>query len=99
MNFLTVQEASKRTGITEAVLYYEMSKGRLAFQEMVGRRVIMEDELDRFVQKARQKEILTTPTEYCKKNKISRSTFNYRKLAGKIDTVKIDGRVFVREVN
>ena len=94
-SFFTIQEVAKKLGITEQKIYYEIDRGRLLCQTIAGRMVILEESFRSLKKRLVQEGMLLTPAQYCKKNGMSRSKFDYRKKMGQIKTVKLAGKVFV----
>lgn len=97
MQFYTIQEASKKLGVTEQKLYYEIEAGRLKFNVVANRKVIMADDFTQLKKKFLYQRILLTPKQYCQKHNMSRSKFDYRRATGRIETVKVNGKIFVKE--
>lgn len=96
MKFYTIQEAAKKLGVPEQKIYYEIYVGRIKPEIIANRKVLMDDDIKKLRGQIARSKHLLTPKEYCRRHKMSRSKFDYRKSTGKIKTIKIAGKVFVQ---
>jgi len=95
INVFSMNEVAQRLGVPVHRVYYDEMKGHLRTVTVAGRKVVTEDEVSRY---RRNKSIgitMQTPGQYCRKNSMSRSKFDYWRRTGKIRVVKIGGRVYV----
>ena len=98
MKIRTISEVSKELNIPEQEIYYEIRKGNIKRKKMLGRIVIDENGLAFLKKKKGEKKGLFTVSQYCKKYKIGRGAFNYRGSQERINTIKIDGTIYVKEL-
>jgi hypothetical protein len=96
-DYMTVDEVAKKMNVVPQKIYYLVYNNLIAWKKMFNRYVIPLTEVAKIEDFSLVKKSLLSPKQYCEKNNIKRSLFNYRRMCGYIKTVKIGGRIFVKE--
>lgn len=93
----TVSEVAEKLDISPHRIYYMQEKGLIPKKRKFGQILLSENDFQKIRKRVSLMDSMETIKEYCRRKKISRNAFNYRRSRGRIVTVKIGGRVFVRE--
>ena len=96
MKYYTIKNISQILKVSTGKIYYEILSSNVPSTKVNKKIVIPETGLNFLRKKFLSKQMLMTINQYCKQHHIGRDAFNYRRKTGRIKTIQIDGRIFVK---